>query len=62
MPNTTMNSLRNSITEMGARIREAASALAVAANDESISMEEVQRQQAAQIGRASCRERVYVLV
>lgn len=47
MPNTTMNSLRNSITEMGARIREAASALAVAANDESISMEEVQRQQAA---------------
>ena len=33
MPNTTMNSLRNSITEMGARIREAASALAVAAAD-----------------------------
>ena len=47
MPKTTMNSLHHSITEMGARIREAASALAVAANDESISMEEVQRQQAA---------------
>ena len=40
-----MSSLNNSIRDLGARIRESAAALTVAANDESVPMAEVQRRQ-----------------